>query len=184
MTAALLLIDIQNDYFPGGRMELAGAEEAGAVSGRALGLFRGRGLPVFHIRHESVREGAAFFLPGTGGADIHPLVAPLPGEAVITKRFPNGFRETPLLEKLRAAGVTRLLVAGMMTHMCVDAGVRAAVDLGFGCAVLAGGTATRDLVFGGETVPAHRVQGAFLAALGSAYCPVLDEDGLDGWLDG
>ncbi|MGE4193123.1 MAG: cysteine hydrolase family protein [Pseudodesulfovibrio sp.] len=184
MTSALLIIDIQNDYFPGGRMELVGAQEAGSAAARILARFRERGLPVFHVRHESVREGASFFLPGTAGADIHPLVTPLDGETVVTKHFPNSFRETPLLEALRSAGATRLLVAGMMTHMCVDAGVRAAVDLGFDCAVLADGTATRDLDFGGETVPAHRVQGAFLAALGSAYCPVLGEDGVDGWLDG
>ncbi|EGB14271.1 isochorismatase hydrolase [Pseudodesulfovibrio mercurii] len=173
MLTALLLIDLQNDYFPGGRMELVGGPEASARAAEALALFRKRGLPVYHVRHESTYEGATFFLPGTEGAAIHGSVRPLEGESVITKHYPNSFRDTDLLAQLRAAGVERLAVAGMMTHMCLDAGVRAAADLGFDCLVLADASATRDLVFAGRTIPAGQVHGAFLAALGAAYARVL-----------
>ncbi|UFS72379.1 cysteine hydrolase [Geomonas sp. RF6] len=169
MKTALLLIDIQNDYFPGGRMELSGAEEAGARAGEALAHFRSQRLPVVHIQHISNRPGATFFLPDTDGAGIHSCVAPLPGEAVLQKHFPNSFRETALLEHLRQLGVERLAIAGMMTSMCVDATARAAFDLGFKNVLLHDAMATRDLLFGGRVVPAADVHGAFLAALGSVY---------------
>jgi nicotinamidase-related amidase len=173
MKTALLLIDLQNDYFPGGRMELVDAEPAAVRAARALNLFRERGLPVLHVRHEALRDGATFFLSGTSGAAIHDSVLPVDGEPVITKHYPNSFRDTDLLERLREADVTRLAVAGMMTHMCLDAGVRAAVDLGFDCAVLSDASATRDLEFGGQIVLAAQVHGAFLAALQAAYAPVM-----------
>ncbi|MEZ7197401.1 cysteine hydrolase family protein [Pseudodesulfovibrio karagichevae] len=178
MKTALLLIDLQNDYFPGGRMELVGSEAASARAAQALRLFRKRGLPVFHVRHEALKQGATFFLPGTAGADIHASVPPVDGEQVVTKHYPNSFRETDLLDRLRAAGATRLAVAGMMTHMCLDAGVRAAVDLGFECAVLSDASATRDLEFNGRVIPAAQVHGAFLAALQAAYGPVMTVDEL------
>lgn len=182
MSTALLLIDIQNDYFPGGAMDLVGSPEAAAKASDILALFRERDLPVFHIRHESLHEGATFFLPGTSGADIQGYVLPLGDEIVITKNYPNSFRETDLLERLKAAGVTKLLVAGMMTHMCVDAGVRAAVDFGFECAVLSDACATRDLEFDGKVLPAAQVHGSFLAALGMAYATVMTTSEVSGWL--
>lgn len=182
MSTALLLIDIQNDYFPGGRMELEGSPAAAQAAADALSLFRQRGLPVFHVRHESVQEGATFFLPGSEGADIHGDVLPVQDEVVVTKHYPNSFRETDLLDLLRDADVTRLVVAGMMTHMCVDAGVRAAVDYGFECAVLGDATATRALPGGDGDIPAAHVQGAFLAALGMAYAEVITTEDVAGWL--
>ncbi|MDC0336513.1 cysteine hydrolase [Pseudodesulfovibrio sp.] len=182
MSTALLLIDIQNDYFPGGRMELEGSPEAALKAAEVLALFRERELPVFHIRHESQGDGATFFLPGTNGAEIHGDVLPTPDEVVITKHYPNSFRETDLLDHLRAAGATRLVVTGMMTHMCVDAGVRAATDLGFECAVLSDATATRALPFGDMEIPAAHVHGAFLAALGMAYGVVIKADEVAGWI--
>ncbi|OIQ52133.1 Streptothricin hydrolase [Pseudodesulfovibrio hydrargyri] len=182
MKTALMLIDLQNDYFPGGRMELVGSESAAARAARALKLFRERGLPVVHVRHEALQAGAAFFLPGTAGAAIHDAVTPVDGEPVVTKHYPNSFRETDLLERLREAGATRLAVAGMMTHMCLDAGVRAAVDLGFECAVLSDASATRDLEFDGRIVPAAQVHGAFLAALQAAYAPVITVDEMPSFL--
>jgi nicotinamidase-related amidase len=173
MRTALLLIDIQNDYFPGGAMELVGAEAAARQAARLLALFRQRSLPVFHVQHFSVRPGATFFRPGTPGVEIHPGVQPAAGEPVIAKNFPNGFRATTLEQALRGAGVDALVVAGMMTHMCVDTTVRAASDLGFGCTVAHDACATRDLAFGGTTVPAAQVHAAFLAALNGAYAKVV-----------
>ena len=171
--SALLLVDIQNDYFPGGRMELEGSVEAGGKAAEVLSAFRGSGWPVVHVRHESVKPGAAFFLPGTAGAEIHDGVRPLPGEVVATKHFPNSFRETGLKDRLDSLAVGRLVIAGMMTHMCVDATTRAAFDLGFECTVLSDACATRDLIFEGRCVAAVDVQAAFLAALGSAYAHVV-----------
>ena len=106
---ALVIIDIQNDYFPGGAMELEGADAAGAKAGAALAGFRARKLPVFHVRHLSVRPGATFFIPGTKGAEIHASVAPAAGEAVIEKNFPNSFRATDLKQRLDQAGVKNLV---------------------------------------------------------------------------
>ena len=174
MKTALLLIDIQNDYFPGGKMELVGAEEAGKRASEVLAHFRAVGLPVLHIRHISTRPGSTFFLPDTDGAGFHASVAPLPGETVFVKHFPNSFRETPLLEQLRDNGIERLVIAGMMTSMCVDATARAAFDLGFRNVLMHDAMATRDLVFNGTTIPAAQVHGAFLAALGSVYGQLVD----------
>ena len=165
MSAALLLIDIQNDYFPGGTMELAAAAAAADRAAALLAACRGKGLPVFHVQHLSTRPGASFFLPGTPGCQIHAAVAPLEGEAVITKHYPNSFRETTLLEQLRGAGITELVIAGMMTHMCVDSTVRAAADLGYACTLAHDACATRDLSFAGKTIAAAQVHSAFVAAL-------------------
>src|SRR5512140_562187 len=103
--SALLIIDIQNDYFPGGKMELEGADAAGGHAARALARFREEGHPVFHVRHLSTRPGATFFVPGTAGAEIHPCVAPRPGERVIEKNFPNSLRGTALEQALKDAAV-------------------------------------------------------------------------------
>ncbi|GAC1465564.1 MAG: cysteine hydrolase family protein [Desulfuromonadaceae bacterium] len=173
MKTVLIIIDIQNDYFPGGRMELVGAEAAGLRAKEALAHFRVHNLPVIHIRHLSTSTTATFFLPGTSGIEIHTSVAPLPGEAVFAKNFPNSFRETPLLEHLHSLGIERLVLAGMMTSMCVDATARAAFDLGFQNVLLHDAMATRDLSFNGATIPAAQVHGAFLAALGSVYGRVI-----------
>jgi Amidases related to nicotinamidase len=172
MPEALIVIDIQNDYFPGGRMELVGAEDAARAAAGLLARFRAASLPVFHIRHENLRPGSTFFLPGTAGAEIHPLAAPLPGEAVITKHYPSSFRETDLLDLLSALAIDRLTLCGMMTHMCVDTTVRAAFDLGFSCRLAADACATRDLAFGGRTAAAADVQTAYLAALGAVFAQV------------
>jgi len=172
MSQALIIVDIQNDYFPGGRMELVGAKEAASEAARLLRAFRERGAPVFHIRHISTRPGATFFLPNTEGMKIHESVAPLASETVITKHFPNGFRETRLLDVLRAANIQRLAIAGMMTHMCIDATTRAAADLGFECELAQDACATRDLTFGGAKVAAKDVHTAFLASLNGAFAKV------------
>jgi nicotinamidase-related amidase len=171
---ALVIIDIQNDYFPGGAMELEGAERAGAKAALALDRFRKEGAPVFHIRHLSTRPGATFFLPGTPGAEIHSLVAPAGGETVLEKNFPNSFRNTSLREKLEGQGIKNLVVAGMMTHMCVDASVRHAADLGYKVTLLGDACATRAQSYGGETVPARQVHAAFLAALNGFYAKVVN----------
>jgi nicotinamidase-related amidase len=170
---ALVIIDIQNDYFPGGRMELEGADAAATNAAKALARFRKEGAPVIHVRHLSVRPGSTFFIPGTAGADIHAAVKPQGGEKVIEKNFPNSFRGTELERVLKDAGVKELVVAGMMTHMCVDASVRQAADLGYKLTLLGDACATRAQSFAGETVPARQVHAAFLAALNGFYAKVV-----------
>jgi nicotinamidase-related amidase len=171
---ALLIIDVQNDYFRGGAMELEGADAAGEKAGAVLRRFRERGEPIIHVRHTSVRPGSTFFLPGTRGAEIHESVRPQASETVIEKNFPNSFRNTPLRDKLEALGVKHLVVAGMMTHMCVDASVRHAADLGYKITLLGDACATRAQSYGGEKVPARQVHAAFLAALSGFYAKVLN----------
>ncbi|BCS87257.1 cysteine hydrolase family protein [Pseudodesulfovibrio sediminis] len=169
---ALIVVDLQNDYFPGGAFEQENAEKAVRKGQILLNTFRERGLPVFHVRHESLRPEAGFLLPGTKGAEIHPLVIPVNGEKVILKHYPNSFRETGLEGALRDADVKRVVVIGMMTLMCIDATVRAAFDLGFEVVVAHDACAARSLEFEGTTVPAAHVHAAFLAALGMVYADV------------
>ncbi len=178
MSNGLLLIDFQNDYFPGGAMELAGIEEAAGKAAGLLGRAREQGVPVFHAQHVSLQPEATFFRPHTKGAEIDTRVTPVTGEPVTLKHFPNAFRETPLAGALRAAGVDGLFICGAMTHMCIDATTRAAFDLGFHCTVIDDACATRDLTFAGRTIAAGDVHGAFLAALGSAYARILRADEL------
>lgn len=173
MKTALILIDIQNDYFPGGRMELEGSVEASLRARDLLDVFRAAALPVVHVQHVSTQKGASFFLPDSEGVRIHENVAPLPGETVIRKHFPNSFRETGLSGRLTTEGIRRLILCGMMTQMCVDATTRAAFDEGFECAVVHDACAARALSFQNQVIPAAQVHGAFLAALASVYARVL-----------
>lgn len=169
MKRALVIVDIQKDYFPGGNMELKGSMEASEKAKALLAAFRDQALPVVHIQHISVRRGATFFLPGTEGVKIHEHVQPRDGEALFQKHYPNSFRETPLLDYLRENSITQLVIAGMMTHMCIDATTRAAFDFGFECILAHDACATRALSFGGVTVPAEHVHTSFVSALHGVY---------------
>jgi len=170
---ALILVDFQNDYFPGGRNPLVGAEAAVTVAKKVLDKAREKHEPIIHVQHTSLRPNATFLLPDTPGAQIQPLVAPLPDEIVVQKHHPNSFRETALLDELRSREVSRLYFCGMMTHMCIDTTVRAASDLGFQCIVVGDATATKDLTYGSITVPAVHAQAAFLAALSGLFAKVI-----------
>jgi nicotinamidase-related amidase len=173
MKSALILIDIQNDYFPGGAMELENMNQAAARAQELLAACRQARRPIFHVQHLAPGPGATFFRPGTAGVEIHESVRPLPGEAVVRKHYPNAFRENGLLEVLQGAGVEEVIIAGAMSHMCVDASTRAAFDYGFKCTVIHDACATRDLAFEGRTIPAAQVHGAFMAALGMRYATVV-----------
>jgi len=182
MKTALILVDIQNDYFPGGRMELSGIKEASTKARDLLTFFRESQWPTFHIQHTAVREGATFFLPDTQGAQIHDSVKPVPTDIVIQKHHINSFRETPLLDMLQKAAVERVVICGAMSHMCIDAATRAAADLGFGCVVIHDACATRNLQFEDRTISARDVHGSFMAALGMAYAKVLSLDDFLSWI--
>ena len=169
----LILVDIQNDYFAGGRMELVGMEAAGEKAGQLLTFFRDKRWPTFHIQHISDRQGASFFLPDTKGAEIHAAVSPRPEDPVIQKHYPNSFRETQLLDTLKSTGVESVVICGAMSHMCIDATTRAAADFGFRCTVVHDACATRNLDFGNKKILAEDVHSAFMAALGSACAKVI-----------
>jgi len=173
MKKGLLLIDIQNDYFTGGNMELIGMEQAARNAGLLLQAFRAAQLPVFHMQHIAKRSGATFFLPGTKGAEIHKSVAPQTGEVVIEKHFPNSFRDTDLLSILKRSEVEEVVICGAMSHMCVDATTRAAFDFGFRCTVIEDACATRNLEHKGVLVEARIVHAAFMAALAVPYAKVM-----------
>jgi nicotinamidase-related amidase len=172
MKRALLIIDIQNDYFDKGTNPLVGSEEASENARLILEKFRTDSLPVIHIQHIALRATATFFKPNTKGAEIHDNVKPAEQEKVIVKHFPNSFRETELLEYLKSRNITDLVVCGMMTHMCVDATVRAAKDFGFNIILIGDACATKDLEIEGQTVKAGEVQKSFLAALDYFYASV------------
>lgn len=173
MIESLLLVDIQNDYFPGGKMELVNMVGAAANARRLLQSFRDRNLPVIHVQHISKAPGSAFFLPDTDGVKINETVGPLEGEVVVKKSFPNSFRETDLLNILGDSDIGKMLICGAMSHMCIDATARAAFDFGFACRVAEDACATRDLVFNGRTIAAAAVHGAFMAALSAPFAQVI-----------
>jgi nicotinamidase-related amidase len=168
----LLLIDIQNDYFDDGALPVVGSLTATTRAGDLLVHFRARRWPVVHVRHESLRPGATYLRPGTPGAEIHPSVAPVAGETVVLKHYPNSFRGTTLLDTLRNLDAQQLVIAGMMTHMCIDTTTRAAADLGYDCVLAHDACATRALQFGETEVPASQVHAAYLAALNGMFAQV------------
>jgi len=170
--AALLVVDIQNFYFAGGRIPLVGSVEASLKAKAVLEAFRARKVPVVHIQH--LPQGTATFVPGVTDPQyaIHPNVAPLPGESVVAKHFANSFRDTALQAVLKDLGVKTLVVVGMQTHMCVEAAVRAGADLGYDIIVVEDACATRDLKHHETTVPAASVHAAVLAALSGSYARI------------
>jgi nicotinamidase-related amidase len=168
----LLLIDVQNDYFQDGRFPLEGMEAASVQAARLLAAFRRAGLPVIHVRHENPSAEAPFFRPGTAGAEIHASVAPEGDESVVVKQHPNSFLGTNLGELLDARGIRRLAIVGAMSNMCIDAGTRAAADLGYECLVAEDACAAMTIAFQGTTVPARSVHAAFMGALGLGYAKV------------
>ncbi len=178
MPRALLIVDIQNDYFPGGAFPLVEPERAAEAARDVLEAFRAHGEPVVHVRHVSPGADAAFMREGTEGAEIHPLVAPAGGERVVVKSAPNSFLDTGLQDALRGEGIDELVVVGMMSSMCVDATVRAAADLGFTVTVAHDGCAAPDLRFGNTHVPGESVHAAFMAALDGTYATVVDSEEL------
>ncbi len=167
MKTALILIDIQKDYFPGGKYPLVNPLEAAQKAYMLLQCFREHGGYHVHIQHVSTKPDATFFISGDRGTDIHDSVAHFEGEPIVYKHSPNSFLNTNLLDLLKAQKIERVIICGMMTHMCVDATARAASDLGFQVIVAEDACATRDLKYGDTTIPADHVHKAFLAALKS-----------------
>lgn len=175
MKTALLVIDIQKDYFEGGKYPLVKPLEAAKKAYELLQCFREHDGHHVHIQHISLEPDANFFIKGDSGSDIHDSVAHFEGEPIVYKHEPNSFLNTNLLELLKSWEVERVVVTGMMTHMCVDATARAASDFGFQVIVAEDACASRDLKYGDTTIPADHVHKAFLAAL-KAYGKVMKTD--------
>ena len=173
---ALLIIDIQNDYFKGGNCELVNPEIASANAKKLLEKFREKNMPVFHIQHFSIRENATYFLPNTNGVLIHETVKSLENVKVIFKNFPNSFSKTTLLNELKKQNIKELVICGMMTHMCIDTTTRAAFDFGFDCIVAYDSCCTKDLEFNKKKILAQDVHDSFMASLNGIFAKVLNTD--------
>jgi len=169
MTEALLIIDVQNDYFAGGKMQLEKPEVALNQIERVLNRFRKTEKTIVFIQHVAKIANATFFLENTFGAAIHSALTPKNhgNEFIVQKNFPNSFLQTRLQEVLKSNQIDSLVICGMMTHMCVDSTTRQAAELSYRCTLLGDACATKDLVIEDDTIQADQVQTSFLAALQS-----------------
>ncbi len=173
---ALIVIDLQNDYFEGGKWTLEGIDAAAAKAARLIGAFRDSGEMIVHVRHEFPTADAPFFAPGSPGAEINPVVSPADGETVLLKHSANAFKNTDLKDLLDRGGIEDVVICGAMSHICIDGTTRAAADMGYRCTLIHDACASRDLQFNDVTVPAANVHAAFMAALGSGYAQVTAAD--------
>lgn len=178
MKSALLLIDIQNDYFPGGKKELFEPEAAAKNAKTVLDYFRANKLPIFHIKHINTDENVGFFLPDTIGAEINKSVFPQNEEKVLIKHTPNAFIGTSLENDLRLLGIEQLVICGMMTHMCVNSTVRAASDLGFNVLLPEDACTTEALVWGDKTIPAKTVHQTVMASVNWVFARVVETESI------
>ena len=177
--SALVLVDCQNTYTYG-VMELDGVQAALEETATLLGRARSAGIPIIHIQHNG-GPGTPYDVTAEVGAIVE-AVAPRDGEPVVVKQFPNAFVQTDLDERLKAVGATNLVLAGFMTHMCINSTARGAFNLGYAPTVVAAATATRSLPGpDGADVPAAALQSASLAALNDLFAVVVpDAAGIPG----
>ncbi len=173
---ALVVIDLQNDYFPGGKWVLEGINSAAEKASRLIALFRETNDSVIHVKHEFLTDDSPFFSPGSVGASIHEKVSPSKGEPVVLKHQINSFRDTDLKEVLRQKNIDELVICGAMSHMCVDATTRAAADFGYLCTLIHDACATRELEFNGSRIPAQQVHADHMATLGFAYANIISTE--------
>jgi nicotinamidase-related amidase len=151
---ALLLIDIQDFYFPGGKSALVEPVKAAENAAKLLACFRNEKMLVVHVRHNA-----------EPGGKISDIVKPLPEEKIFSKDAVNCFVGTALLDWLKANKTDTLVICGMQTHMCVEAATRAASDLGFKCILIQDACATKDVKFGDKVIKAEDVHYSTLATL-------------------
>jgi|SRR5690625_242207 len=170
---ALIIIDLQKEYATTGQLPLTGIEQAVDNAAQVLEAARAQGMPVFHIRHEFLDPDIPFFRPNTEAVEILEKVAPQGQEPVIVKNHVNAFRDTNLKQLLDEQDIKKLIIVGAMSHMCVDAAVRAAADFGYEVTVLHDACATLDLEFDGVKTPAPEVHAAMMAAFEFGYGQVI-----------
>lgn len=170
---AIIVVDLQNDYWPSGKWPLVGIEKAAENAAKVIEKARSGDDLVIHVRHEFLSPDAPFFIPGTEGVEINPAVRPVEGEPVVVKNHPNSFHGTELKQILDEKGIEEVVVIGAMSHMCIAATGRAAADFGYNTVVIHDACATRDVEFNGMTVPAAQVHAANMSALAFAYSKVI-----------
>ena len=164
MKKALLIIDVQNDYFPGGRHELFEPDKALNEIQKLIQHFRKSGEPIYYVQHISDPSGG-FFLPDTEGCEIHHKIKPQENDKIIIKHHPSSFLETNLQEELQKDGIEELIVCGMMTHMCVDTTVRVAQNYNYKVTLITDACATRDLEINSKVIKASVVHDTYLASM-------------------
>jgi nicotinamidase-related amidase len=167
MKQALILVDIQNDYFPDGKFELANPVAAVKNIRKVLDYFRSKSYPVIHVQHISLKENAPFFVKDSKGAEIYKDVAPINGEYIVQKNYPNSFFKTNLMDILEKENISDVVICGMMSHMCIDSTVRGAFELGLNCTLIEDCCTTRDLTFGDKSINWEDVHYSFMTALSS-----------------
>jgi nicotinamidase-related amidase len=170
--AVVVVIDAQHEYVDGA-LPLAGVRPALEEIGRLLARARHVMTPVIHVVHHGQPDG--LFAPSSDGAEVASPATPAPNEPVLSKRLPNAFGSTDLADRVHALKKPGVILVGFMTHMCVEATARAAVDLGLRAMVIAAATATRDLPdpLTGHTIPAADVQRNALAALSDRFATIV-----------
>lgn len=161
----LVLIDCQNTYTRG-VLELDGVQKALDEVEQLLDRARTAGIPVLHVQHDA-GPGSPYDIRADIGAIVD-RVAPRGDEPVIVKNRPNAFVGTDLEARCAASGQD-VVLAGFMTHMCINSTARGAFNLGYRPTVVASATATRDLAGQEGTVPASVVQTVSLAALSDLF---------------
>lgn len=162
---ALLIIDIQMFYFPGGQLPLANPGEAAQNASDILTTFREQNMTVIHVRHKA-----------SNGFEIHELVSPKEGEKVITKTKANSFIGTDLEDYLNQNNIKNIIITGMQTHMCIEAATRAASDIGYNCVIAEDACTTRDLIYGKHTISAHDVHYSTLNTLNRTYAKIMSTE--------
>jgi len=171
MKKALIIIDMQNDYFADGKMALVGIDEAMENTMKLIEDAKMQEYEIFFIQHISTREGATFFLPNSEGVKLHARFDVSIG-TVIQKHYPNSFRETSFHARLKEKVIKDLIICGAMSHMCVDTTVRAAFDLGYKTELISDACAAKDLTFQDEITQAKDVHNVFMASLDGMFCEV------------
>ena len=172
MKKALIIIDVQNDYFPNGKFELHNSEGALTKIKLLVDEFRKKDNPIYFVKHISSKDGT-FFVPDTHGVEIHDGIKPLDSEKIIIKNYPNSFLKTTLEEELEKESVTDLIICGMMTHLCVDTTVRAAANYDYNITLISDACATRSLEWNSTILPAETVQNVYMASLNNIFCKVI-----------
>lgn len=165
MRQALVIIDVQNDYFSGGKLPLEHPERALNNINQLEEVFQKNKRPIIYIQHIKKTTPANFFEEGTPGVALHSGLYIKNDSVIIEKEYPNSFYHTALMDYLKQNRVEQLIITGMMTHMCVDSTTRAAKEFGFSPILISDATATKGLMIDDEQVSAQNVQLSFLAAL-------------------
>ena len=171
--SALILVDCQNTYRRG-VMQLSNVEPAILEAQKLLSMARDLKVPVIHIQHDA-GAGTPYDITADIGA-ISTEVAPKNGEVVVVKNYPNAFWQTDLEARLKALGIENLVLAGFMTHMCINSTARGAFNLGFKPTIVASACATRSLIgANGKVMDAQTMHDSALAAVRDLFAVVVDD---------